>query len=144
MFYVFEQAMVAFMENLLWNRVAVIHQDDVYGRQAAQTLKTLAEMKGICVPYITSVPIAGPFDQVLFRNIVQNLTSSYLQFFGIIVFSSGDASRTLLDIYQEEYQFSDSPVFIFSDIIELQTESFVRNDDILTFAKGSFQFSPPG
>ena len=55
-FKLFFQAILKLMQHLRWNYIAIVYDDDDYGREAAKSLKFMSEQHGICVPSFTALP----------------------------------------------------------------------------------------
>ena len=49
--------MLELLVQLKWNYVAIVYDDDDYGRSAATELRRLAEGRELCVPVFESVPL---------------------------------------------------------------------------------------
>ena len=49
--------MLQLLLQLQWNYMAIVYEDDDYGRSAATELRRLAEGKKLCVPVFASLPL---------------------------------------------------------------------------------------
>lgn len=64
---------------LKWNYVAIVYDDDNYGRPMALELRHLSQEKGICVPVFVSLPLDSrsvSFETTV-ANIVEQVSFTY-------------------------------------------------------------------
>ena len=51
------QVLLKLLQQLDWNYIAIVYDDDAYGRQAAEELRDLSKGQDLCVPSFTALPL---------------------------------------------------------------------------------------
>ncbi|XP_050415829.2 uncharacterized protein LOC126829756 [Patella vulgata] len=102
------QVMLELMLELKWNYVGIIYEDDDYGKDAAQLLKTLASDKGICVPVYSSFNNTNSDE--MFELFVLNVLNHKLG--GIIYIGSGNLITKLLELLQSSSLVLDIEIIV--------------------------------
>ena len=51
------QMLLRLLQQLDWNYIAIVYDDDAYGRQAAEELRDLSKGQDLCVPSFTALPL---------------------------------------------------------------------------------------
>ena len=51
------QVLLKLLQQLDWNYIAIVYDDDDYGRQAAEELRDLSKGQDLCVPSFTALPL---------------------------------------------------------------------------------------
>ena len=51
------QVLLKLLQQLGWNYISIVYDDDAYGRQAAEQLRDLAQSQELCVPSFTALPL---------------------------------------------------------------------------------------
>ncbi|KAK6173635.1 hypothetical protein SNE40_017050 [Patella caerulea] len=102
------QVMLQLMLELKWNYVGIIYEDDDYGKDAAQLLKTLTSDKGICVPVYSSFNNTN-IDEA-FNPFVVDVLNRKLS--GIIYIGSGNLITKLLELFQTSSSARDIEIIV--------------------------------
>ncbi|KAL5010124.1 hypothetical protein ScPMuIL_012429 [Solemya velum] len=137
------QVIISLMKTIGWNYVAIIHEDDMYGRKGAYELKTLAEGQNICIPEVHALPIGqyGAVSVDLLKQIIMNLTiNRRASIGGIIFFGSRKTVNTLLQVVKTlSDSITEVPAFIFSEAVNLHP----LDSQTIAVGKGSYTVTPP-
>ncbi|XP_067663584.1 uncharacterized protein [Haliotis asinina] len=136
--------MVHLMKLLQWNYIAIVYEDDTYGREGAETLKSMAESHGICIPVIDSVTSGSPSDHLRkrFESIKDKIQQeSQSPVLGLVFFGQAETAKamfTYLEITLNNFQM------IVSESIR-ESESYLMKSDgsVYPLAKGLLTPSPP-
>ena len=51
------QVLLMLLQQLGWNYISIVYDDDAYGQQAAEQLRDLAKSQELCVPSFTALPL---------------------------------------------------------------------------------------
>nr|KAG5689721.1 hypothetical protein BaRGS_006402 [Batillaria attramentaria] len=122
-----------------WNYVAIVYDDDAYGRQAATRLRALAQDRHICVPLFEALPLdhtSEVFDDRV-KVITQQVTASTesdSRVKGIVFIGGAVTAKEFVERVDRSFVR-----FIFSEGLGLQGS--VLKD--VTRGKGALTASPP-
>ena len=134
------------MKQLEWNYIAVIYDNDTYGKGGFEDLKSLATVHGICIAASFPVTI-GELGEISFneiRTVVRRLiTHGESSISGLVVFGASRTSHAvLLALQAEENTFNFNMNIIFSEAIGLDASVFKSGPKDIAQAKGSFNVIP--
>ncbi|KAK7473847.1 hypothetical protein BaRGS_00034898, partial [Batillaria attramentaria] len=127
-----------------WNYVAIVYDDDAYGRQAATQLKALAQDRDICVPVFAALPLDikdTSFTEKVnsIRDDIDGGGTSVIK--GVVFIGSVTSANKFVDLLDEQLNFAR---FVFSEGIGLQSSPLVdSSNQPFVLTKGAFAASPP-
>nr|KAG5709300.1 hypothetical protein BaRGS_018052 [Batillaria attramentaria] len=137
------QVMLELLEQLDWNYVAIVYDEDDYGRSAATELRRLAEDRQICVPLFESMPVDTRSDEFYTRTsqIAEQIGSTEVGLVrGLVVLGSRRTTKELLSKLNSEVSYIQP---ILSEAIALQSSSLqTAEGHVIPIARGTLLTSP--
>jgi hypothetical protein len=139
--------MVKSMEQLKWNRIAVVYEDNIYGQEGYTQLRTLATKQAICIALNRTVSIKNGISANEISNILEDILigvpNSRPPINGIVLIASKSvANFILLSLGKSSY--SPVPIIMFSEGTQLDDSVFKQyNGDVIAKSKGSLLLTPP-
>ncbi|KAL8622265.1 hypothetical protein ACOMHN_043788 [Nucella lapillus] len=133
------QVLQKLLQKLGWNYIAIVYDDDAYGRESAHKLRELARAIDICVPSFAALPLdytSQNFITTAEGIVDQLLTGSSSVVTGVVFIGSAATAKDFLSRLQKRSNFIH---FIFSEALGLQTS--VVFGTIL--GKGALAAAPP-
>ncbi|KAK7473848.1 hypothetical protein BaRGS_00034899, partial [Batillaria attramentaria] len=133
------KVLLELLVQIKWNYVAIVYDDDAYGRQAATRLRALAQDRHICVPLFEALPLdhtSEVFDDRV-KVITQQVTASTesdSRVKGIVFIGGAVTAKEFVERVDRSFVR-----FIFSEGLGLQGS--VLKD--VTRGKGALTASPP-
>ena len=135
------------MKELDWNRIGIIYEDDINGRNLAVSLQDLAQKQAICVSKSAAVQVNefGDIYQNQINEALREILMSEPIIEGVVFFGSKKVARNVLDRSSNQFDIAKIPAFILPKSVELDLRVFhsVGSDSVLTKTKGSLIVSPP-
>ena len=135
-----------FLQAMNWTMLAVIYDDDTYGRGGLQSLTEAVNGRGVCFPVKVSVPTdrrnVSEIEKQL-RDQVYRLDQPELPAIrGILIFGSYYLTKVVLEAVRNINNDSSAnstqpPIFLFSE-----PGTYIEGD-FADIAKGSFVVNPP-
>ena len=139
----FFQKMLHFMQQLNWTYVAIFHDDDTYGREAAQQL--LSGCKYTCFPEVIPVDpqLAADEKYRYLENKLLSLQTRTNSVTGIVLFGGYRLGETALQVIND--LFRNSSQYVVPKILASEGFWSVERDrsDLLNITKGMFLATPP-
>lgn len=138
------QTMLLLMQQLGWNRIAIVYENDTYGRDGAMSLDVLVQQHLICVSKMLAISVSDDGD-VSLDQINAVLTEIMLQppvIGGVVLFASKTVANKVL-IAVDNRGVVNVPLFLLSESIGLQDDVFRSSGVILEKTKGSISVSAP-
>lgn len=134
------------MMRLQWNRIAIIYEDDLYGRDASARLISRAKQESICVSIARGIDVHNGVTASEVSNVLTEIivgTGSRPSTHGIVYIGDTSLSRTIF-LTLRHFDFSSVPIVMLSEGINMNTNAFKQyTGDVISEAKGSFVFAPP-
>lgn len=133
------------MIELKWNRIAVLYEDDIYGRDGAMMLKSRAEKDDICVSYVNGIDVQGGVNIQEIKEFLNDIIigeASRPPIGGIVFFGTTTTARAIFSSLQGQ-TITPIPIVMLSDGMFLNNNVFKQNGNVLSKAKGSLVLSPP-
>ncbi|KAK6173632.1 hypothetical protein SNE40_017047 [Patella caerulea] len=131
------QVMLQLMLELKWNYIGIIYEDNDYGHDAAQELRTLATANGICIPVYHSFNSVNNRER--FKAFVKDVLD--LKLGGIIYIGDDGLVKPLLELSTST---SHDTEIIMSESNRLSTYYFKRiANDYFPIARGMLVTSAP-
>ncbi|XP_045209918.2 uncharacterized protein LOC123561535 [Mercenaria mercenaria] len=137
--------MVHLMTSLEWNRIAVIYENDTYGRIGAESLKVTALRNDICISqmYPITIDSSRHVDIAQIKSIIDKLVVKSPSVQGAVYLGGQAVARSIFQIINN-LQFTEVPIFIMSESTQLQLDAFQSLDGtILSDSKGTLSVSTP-
>ncbi|XP_053381789.1 uncharacterized protein LOC123540239 [Mercenaria mercenaria] len=139
------QVMIQTMKELEWNRIAIIFEDDTYGREASTRLTLRAKQESICISMDSGIPVNNGVSandiSTLLNNIIYGSTNSP-SINGIVYIGSSTFARSIF-ISLDNTGFSAVPIVMLSEGINMQTSVFKSHNGFARpAAKGSLVLAP--
>ncbi|XP_071088499.1 uncharacterized protein [Haliotis cracherodii] len=136
--------MVQLMKSLEWNYIAIVYDNDTYGREGAESLKSAAERQGICVPvYVSISPGSGSEEQrKRFQSIGDKLEQeSESPVLGLAFFGHAETAKTMFDFL--DIKLSNFQMIVSESIGESESYLMKSDGSVYPLAKGLLTPSPP-
>ena len=136
------QTMILLMKELSWNRIAIVYEDDTYGRDGAISLHEHAETNLICVSkmFAISVTVDGDVSLVQINAGLDEIMLQSPVIEGVILFASKPVANKVLFAVDNK-GVANVPLFILSESVGLQDDVFRSSGTILEKTKGSMSVS---
>ncbi|KAK7097282.1 hypothetical protein V1264_004287 [Littorina saxatilis] len=138
------QVMIRLMLQLQWNYVAIVYDDDDYGRSAATELRRLAEKHQVCVPVFVSLPVDARSSAFVkqAKNISQQLRSTMNGLVrGLVVLGATSTTQKLLRIISSDIAFVS---VILSEAVDLNRATLLTSGgQVSAVSAGALVTSPP-
>ncbi|XP_053382549.1 uncharacterized protein LOC123540489 [Mercenaria mercenaria] len=139
------EVMIQTMKELEWNRIAIIFEDDTYGRDASSRLTLRAKQESICISMDSGIPVNNGVSAndilTLLNNIIYGSTNSP-SINGIVYIGFSLFARSIF-ISLDNTGFSTVPIVMLSEGINMQTSVFKNlNGFARPAAKGSLALAP--
>lgn len=133
--------MVDLMKKLKWNQIAVVYENDTYGKDGEKQLRQEATSNDICIAesYEISVNLNG-ISFIAVKAIISGIKQKNIN--GVVFFGNSGTANALL-IASKDDIFSEHIQFIFSEAVDLKDDVFKSGGNIINNAKGSYIVSPP-
>ena len=145
LFHCFLQTMLHFMQKINWTYVAIIHDDDAYGREAVTQLLSPSGPKYTCFPEVFPIATWLSTEELSrqLRTNIESLQTRTNPVRGIAIIGSSRLSETTLKVINELYQ-NDSN-FEVPKILTSEAYWSVEktSSELLNVTKGSFLATPP-
>ena len=136
--------MTLLLNDLGWNRIAIVYENDTYGRDGAISLNNSAKSSLICVSQMHAISVSSDGD-VSLDQINALLDEIMLQppvIQGVVLFASKNiANKVLFGVNNKGV--SSVPIFLLSESVGIQGDVFRSSGAILQKAKGSMLVSVP-
>lgn len=138
--------MIQTMIKLEWNRIAVIYEDDAYGRFVVKQLQQRASQENICISLTKALDVQHGISATQISTILNEIIlgkDTRPSIMGVVLFAS---SSTLKKIF---YRLSLSglspvPVFMISEAMDMDINVFKSSSgNVISKVKGSLVFTPP-
>ncbi|KAK7473400.1 hypothetical protein BaRGS_00035373, partial [Batillaria attramentaria] len=137
------QVMLELLEQLDWNYVAIVYDEDDYGRSAATELRRLAEDRQICVPVFESMPIDTSSEAFNSRanHIAEEMKSTENGLVrGMVILGGRRTTRQLIRKLASQVNYVN---LILSEAIGLQPTALqMAGGQVITIARGALLTSP--
>lgn len=134
------------MLRLEWNRVAVIHEDDVYGESMKDSFVEQAVRVDICVSVIKSINIENGYKPNYVKSMIDDIvlgTGDRPYINGILYIGFSRAINTMF-YHLSNSPYSSVPIVMLSEGAGLNLETFSDHTNVLfSKAKGSLISAPP-
>lgn len=138
------EVMIQSMLELKWNRIAVVFEDDTYGKEATDRLEFRAKQESICVSLTERISVNGvTVDEItaLLNNIIVG-SGNRPPIHGIVYIGSSSTAHSVL-LTLNGAGFSSVPIVMLSEGVNMNTHVFRQfNGQLLLKAKGSLVLSP--
>ncbi|KAK7500603.1 hypothetical protein BaRGS_00008178, partial [Batillaria attramentaria] len=135
------QVMLELLEQLEWNYVAIVYDEDDYGRSAATELRRLAKDRQICVPVFEGMPTdtgSGDFSTAIERIANQMKSNGLIR--GVVIIGGYLTSNKLLNKLSAEAKFVS---VILSEAVGLQSSALeTTSGQPMAVARGALVTSP--
>ena len=129
-----------------WNYVAVLYVNDTYGKGAFQEFKNVAKLESICIAFSSAIGLGDHGElnpSEISRDIDRIIRNPESPIIGTIIFGSSTIARSvLLSVQSLAQQLSFDMTFIFSEGVDLDSNTFHDHGQIMDFAKGAYIVSP--
>ena len=132
------------MKELNWNRIAIVFENDTYGRDCAMSLNAHAQQSFICVSNLLAISVSESGDvsldqinAVLDKIMLQSPVTE-----GVFLFASKQVTNKVL-IAVDNKGIAKVPLFILSEAVGLKGNVFLSSGSILQKTKGSLTLSMP-
>ncbi|KAL4223695.1 hypothetical protein ACF0H5_017163 [Mactra antiquata] len=139
------ETMIQTMLSLRWNRIAVVYEDDVYGRDGVDILKSRAESENICVSYVNGIDVRGGININDINGILDDITigkETQPAVGGVVLIGATPTVRAILNAMQG-LSISPLPILMLSEGIDLNSNVFKPHGVVMSKAKGTLLLSPP-
>lgn len=137
--------MVNVMRKLEWNRIAIIYENDTYGRLGAEALQVKATENSICISqlYTISIDSGRNVDIVQLTSIVDNIVVKSPSVQGVVYIGGIAVANKIFQIISN-LNFKVVPIFIVSEATQLQLDMFKSaSGSVLPDTKGTLVVSAP-
>lgn len=140
------EMIVLYMKELKWNRIAIVYEDNVYGRTEYASVKSRAEEESICIALArginTTVGIkASEISQMLVDIIVGN-SQSRPAINGIVLIASAPVAKVLMSALDKS-EYSSTPIIMLSGANNLDEHVYRRYDGkVFSKSKGTLVVAP--
>lgn len=138
--------MIQSMMQLQWNRIAIIYEDDLYGRDASARLISRAKQESICVSTARGIDVHSGIIIKEVSNVLTEIvvgTGTRPSIHGIVYIGSTSLSRTIF-LTLGKFGVSSVPIVMLSEGINMDTTVFKQYaGGVISEAKGSLVFAPP-
>ena len=137
--------MLGFMQQVNWTYVAIIHDDDSYGREAVDQLLSTSGQRYTCFPEVFPVDPQLTSDQ-MHQQIKRNLESLQMRIVpisGIVLFGGNRLGTTVLEVINDIYRSNSSyevPKILASEGFWSVEQERI---DINNVTKGLYMTTPP-
>ena len=133
------------MQQVNWTYVAIIHDDDTYGREAVDQLLSTSGQRYTCFPEVFPVDPQLTTDQ-MYQQIKRNVESLHtrsIPISGIVLFGGNRLGKTLLDVINDIYR--PNSTYEVPKILASEGYWSVEQErlDINNVTKGLFMATPP-
>ncbi|XP_070198021.1 uncharacterized protein [Littorina saxatilis] len=133
------QVLFKLLQQLGWNYISIIYDNDAYGTQAAKELRDLAHTENLCVPMFEALPLdyrSQGFLSTVDRIIDRIKGGSLSIIKGVVFIGSVATAREFTGILAKRVTFVR---FIFSEAVGLQTSAVSHT----SLGKGALVAAPP-
>lgn len=128
------------MVRLKWNRVAVVHENNLYGQSGAAKLKARGEDLGVCIVVTFPIDVANGVKTDQVKQAVDSIIVNNT--LGIVVFGDSTTVTTFFEFLNEK-QVSDFPIVMVSEGINMDKAAFLRRTGAYyNAARGSLAVTP--
>ncbi|XP_076467886.1 uncharacterized protein LOC143298802 [Babylonia areolata] len=129
---------------LQWNYVAIIYDDDDYGRSAATELRQLAEQKQLCIPVFAGLPTDTTSSQYAIKanQIASELKSAENGLVrGVVILGAAATTRSLLATLGQHVSYV---TLVLSEAVALHRATLLTpNGRVADLARGTMVTTPP-
>ncbi|WAR17264.1 TS1R1-like protein, partial [Mya arenaria] len=122
------EVMVATMEQLGWNRIVVLYQDDADGRHLWELLQELTIDSGICVSLASAINVTNGISSSRIQFALQHVIEDEIS--GLVFLGDAGVAVELFRAMDASV-FSNSPVVMLSESASMQMAVFRRADGTL-------------
>jgi hypothetical protein len=137
--------MVHLMKSLEWNRIAVVYENDTYGRIGAESLDLEAAENSICISQSYPITLDSSRNVHLsqLNDIIEKIAVLSPSVQGVVYIGGKVVANKIFQIINN-LQSSEVPIFIVSEATQLQLDVFKSaGSGILSDAKGTLVVSAP-
>ena len=128
------------MASLKWNRIAIIHENNLYGESGARKLKETGVSKGLCVVETYSIDIQNGVNTNQLNNAMDEVITTSTN--GIVFFGGVSSASTFFNIIQSR-DIHEVPIVMVSEGIDMDTAAFRRSDSqFINAARGNLAVTP--
>ena len=132
--------MVQAMQNLGWNRIGIIHEDNDYGRRLRDVLTSQLRKEGICISQTEALNVQSGISSQQLTKSVESIIMD--QVYGIVFLGSASVASALLRTIDES-DFSNYPVVMLSERSALRNDVYYgAGGAVLNRALGTLSISP--
>ena len=123
------------MTSLQWNRIAIVFENDTYGRGAASELRVEAMKHHMCISEFAAITVDSSRDVSIdqINQILDNIVIERTKIGAIVYIGNRDVANQLL-LVTDTKAYRDVPIFVMPETIQLQMGTFKKSDGT-TFTK---------
>ena len=132
------------MKKLSWNRIAILYENDTYGRDGALSLHKQSPEHLMCVSKLRPISVSNKGDVSLeqMNTVLDEIMLQNPVVEGVVLFASKQVAQKVL-IAVENKGVTNVPLFILPESVGVQDDVFRLHGSIMEKTKGSLSVSLP-